>query len=186
MYVVLPIWLLAGVADWTAHRRTHIEQNSGTFESALHIALLAEMAIPIVAALLMRLNAAFFLISIIALVIHQITIYIDLKYSYTRREISPFEQMIHGVQEIMPLTGLLMLASLHWQQFIALFGAGPESADFTISAKDTPLPVWYTLTVIVAGFGVVLLFVEELIRGLRYKNHHDDTRANMTLGSETT
>jgi len=169
MYVVLPLWLLAGVADWLFHKKTQIEKNAGAFESLLHIASILQMAIPILAALFLRVNAAFFLLSGIALLVHQITAYIDLKYTYSRREILPFEQMIHGVQEVIPLTGLLMLASLYWGQFIALVGAGAERADFAIAAKEVPLPIWYTSIVSAAGLGITLLFIEEWVRCVRYK-----------------
>jgi hypothetical protein len=169
MYVVLPLWLLAGVADWMSHKKTHIEKNSGATESMLHIALILEMALPILAALFLRVNAAFFLLSGIALLIHQITVYIDLKYSYSRRPILPVEQMIHGVQEVLPLTGVLMLAGLYWGQFMALFGVGSEPADLAIVAKDDPLPLWYTLIASAAGFGVTMLFIEEWVRCVRFK-----------------
>jgi len=60
------------------------------------------------------------------------------------------------------------VVSLHWGQFLALFGAGSELARFDIDWKSEPLPVTYILCVM----AIVLLFelfpyVEEFVRGLR-------------------
>ena len=33
---VLPLWLIAGLADWDRHRRTRIEHTAGTRESIIH------------------------------------------------------------------------------------------------------------------------------------------------------
>lgn len=170
MYLVIPLWIGAGIADWIAHKKTNIEQTSGTYESVLHVVLILEIGLPFLMALFAEVNAAFFLISGLALLMHQITIYVDLKYAYSLREISPFEQMVHGVQEILPLTAVLMLAGLSWEQFSALFGGGAEHADLTIRFKSTPLPLWYTSTVSVLGIGIMLLFIEELARCIRCTN----------------
>jgi hypothetical protein len=69
---------------------------------------------------------------------------------------------------MLPLTALLIVVALHWPQFVALFGAGMETASFTLRLKDPPLP-WLYVTVMLA---LVLLFevlpyAEELARTLR-------------------
>src|SRR5438874_9621319 len=52
MYVVLPLWLAAGFADYICHRASHIERTSGWKESMLHLVQFGEMAVPVLAALL--------------------------------------------------------------------------------------------------------------------------------------
>jgi hypothetical protein len=37
MYFVLPVWLVAGFADWLCHRATHIESTTGAKESLIHL-----------------------------------------------------------------------------------------------------------------------------------------------------
>jgi hypothetical protein len=69
---------------------------------------------------------------------------------------------------MLPLMGLLIVVTLHWGQFLPLFGLGPELADFGLRLKRPPLP-WIYVTVILA---LVLLFeilpyVEELVRSIR-------------------
>src|SRR4051812_24630463 len=57
MYFVMPLWLLAGFADYLCHRAAHIESTSGPKESVLHLLLLAEMGVPVLAALFFEINA---------------------------------------------------------------------------------------------------------------------------------
>ena len=92
----------------------------------------------------------------------------DVRYAYHRREVTPIEQHVHSVLEMLPLAALLIIVGLHWPQFLALFGIGAEPADFTLRLKQPPLP-WLYVTVMLA---LVLLFealpyAEELMRTLR-------------------
>src|SRR5947209_6728647 len=61
MYVVLPMWLAAGFADYLCHRAAHIETTSGWKESLLHLLQFAEMAVPTLAAIFLEINAPDFL-----------------------------------------------------------------------------------------------------------------------------
>lgn len=167
MYVAIPLWIIAGIVDWLTHRASNIQQNAGSTESILHIILVSQMAVPIIGALFLEINAAFFLMTAAALLAHQITIYIDLNYAYTKRKIGPVEQMIHGVQEMIPYMATILLAILHWRQFTALFGM-TEAADFTFRIKQVFPPMWYIASLVLSGGLVFLLFVEELIRCLKF------------------
>lgn len=167
MYFVLPVWLLAGFADYLCHRAAHIERTSGWKESVLHLLQFAEIAGPILAALLLEINSGVILMMIVCLVLHHATAVWDVHYANATREVKPIEQHIHSVLEMMPLTGLLMVIALHWDAFIALFGLAP--ARFAIALKPEPLPWVY----IVSMMALTLLFevlpyLEELLRGLRY------------------
>jgi hypothetical protein len=168
MYFVLPLWVAAGFADYLCHRATSLETTSGWKESILHLLQLGEMAIPTLAALFLEINALIIAIMIICLVAHQATAMWDVSYAYRVREIRPIEQHVHSFLEMLPLMGLLIVVTLHWGQFLALFGLGPELADFGLRLKRPPLP-WIYVTVILA---LVLLFeilpyVEELVRSIR-------------------
>ena len=62
-------------------------------------------------------------------------------------------------------------ATLHWGQFLALFGFGTESARFGIALKPEQLPAAYVIGLLtsVVVFAV-LPYLEELIRGLRARS----------------
>lgn len=169
-YFAVPVWMLAGFCDWICHRQSNIEKNSGLRESILHSIMLIEMGIPVFLALFFEINALIFVVALTMWLIHEATAMWDVSYAHTRRYLSPFEQHVHSFLELMPLLILSMLSALHWQQFLALFGAGNEIADFSLRWKQAPLPDLYVVAVL-AGVAVfqILPFSEELWRCWRYK-----------------
>ena len=168
MYFVLPLWLAAGFADYLCHRATHIEKTSGWKESVLHIAQFAEMAVPVLAALFLEITSGVILVMMAFLILHEATAIWDVRYASARREVSPTEQHVHSVLEMLPLTGLLLVIALHWPAFAALFGFG--TPDFSFSLKQSPLPLTYIITMLaLTALLEVLPYLEELIRGLRYR-----------------
>ena len=168
MYFILPLWLAAGFADYLCHRASHIEETSGPKESALHLLQFAEMAIPTLAAIFLDINALIILTGIVCLVLHEATAIWDVRYAYDRREVTPTEQHIHSLLEMLPLMGLTIIIILHWGQFLALFGLGTERADFGIRFKQPPLPWGYvTVMLTLVLLFEVLPYLEELLRALR-------------------
>lgn len=172
MYIVLPIWVLAGFADYCCHRATHIEHATGAKESALHWLMLGEVGVPILAAVFLKIDALIFAFMIVCLIAHQITGYVDLKVAMATRRVTIFEHQIHSVLEMMPLTAILFLAVLHWPQAQALFGFGTAHADFTLGLKQPP--GWPALIPPIAGFLMfaIVPYVEEFVRGLRAEARH--------------
>jgi hypothetical protein len=92
----------------------------------------------------------------------------DVSYAYRRREITPTEQHVHAFLEMLPVMGLLIVVTLHWEQFVSLFGLGQEVADVIIRLREPPLP-WLYVSVILflVVFFEVLPYLEELVRGIR-------------------
>jgi ABC-type spermidine/putrescine transport system permease subunit I len=170
MYFVLPVWLAAGFADYLCHRASSIETTSGWKESLLHLLQFGEMAIPTLAAIFLQINALVIATMIICLIAHEATAIWDVSYAYEKREVTPTEQHVHSFLEMLPLMGLLIVATLHWQQFLSLFGLSQEQAEFTVRLKDSPLP-WLYVTIILSLVVLfdVLPFIEELVRGLRHR-----------------
>jgi hypothetical protein len=168
MFFILPLWLLAGFSDYLCHRATHIERTSGWKETALHLLQFTEMGVPVLAALFLEINAGVILVMVICLLLHEATAIWDLRYASERRHVSPTEQHVHSFLEMLPLMGLLMVISLYWDQFVALFGFGEPR--FVLAMKTEPLPWLYiavmlSLTLLLE----VLPYFEELVRGLRYR-----------------
>jgi hypothetical protein len=169
MYFVLPVWLAAGFADYLCHRASEIEKTSGPKESALHLLQFAEMAIPTLAAIFLEINALIILIMIVCLILHEATAIWDVRYAYETRTVTPTEQHVHSFLEMLPLMGLLIIVTLHWQQFAALFGLGREVADFGTRLKQPPLPWLYvTVVLLLVLLFEVLPYLEELARTLRH------------------
>jgi len=173
MYIVLPVWVLAGFADYCCHRATDIEHANGVRESVLHWLMLGEVGAPIIAAVFLQINALLFLFMIICLIAHEVTGYVDLKLAMATRRVTAFEQQVHSVLEMMPLMALLLLAVLHWPQAQALFGFGDAHADFSLGLKQAPS--WMALIPPFVGFTLFALlpYLEEFVRGLRAEARHD-------------
>lgn len=168
LFFVVPLWLLAGIADWLCHRRTDIQHTSGVKESLIHLLMLAEMGVPVLAALVLDINALVLAIMVVAFVAHEATALWDVAYASTRRRIMPIEQHVHSFLEMLPLMGLAFVASLYWPQALALVGLGPEPADWGIRLKAAPLPLAYLGTVLGAIVVLEILpFAEEAWRGWR-------------------
>jgi hypothetical protein len=176
MYVVVPAWLLAGVADYFCHRVARIEATSGAFESLLHLLQFAQVGIPMLAALFLEINAAVLLIMLVGLVLHQATAVLDVRYANDTRRVAPVEQHVHGMLEMTPAIATAIVTILNWPEFLSLFGIG--EASFAFELKQPPLPTWYLWSVMLAVlvFGM-LPYGEELLRTLRAG---DLTRARRT------
>jgi hypothetical protein len=168
LYVVVPLWLAAGFADWVCHRRSAIDSTSGPPESALHLLMLAETGIPLLAALYLEVNALILLLLAVAFVSHEITAYADVRYAASRRHVSVAEQFVHSILEMAPLIVLLLFASAHWDQPLAVLWVSDQPAQFGVTRGSQPPPLPYTVVLVLA---IVLLsagpYIEELVRTIR-------------------
>jgi len=168
LYFILPVWLLAGIADWFCHRATDIEHTTGAKESLLHLLMFGEIALPLLACLFLEINASIIALIIVAFIAHEATAVWDVSYASTRRYVSPFEQHVHSFLEMIPLMAGAFVIVLHWPQFLALFGFGEESARYALEGKHEPLPVVYIFAFLAAALFLELLpYLEELWRGLK-------------------
>jgi hypothetical protein len=165
---VMPLWLVAGIADWFCHRRARIESNAGSTESALHLLMLAEAAVPVIAGLLLEITSPILLLMLVAVVAHGATAFWDVSYAVKRREVTPVEQHVHSYLEMVPVMAVSFIAVLHWPELRALFGLGERRPDWSIRSKRSPLPI----AVVTALLGCMLAlevgpYVEEFRRTRR-------------------
>ncbi|HEY0822946.1 MAG TPA: diguanylate cyclase [Ramlibacter sp.] len=166
MYAVVPLWIVAGLVDWWCHRRTAIERTSGLPENLFHWLLFAQAGAALAAVGLLEVNAAVLLLVFAAFLAHEATTFVELRYTVPRREVRPFEQMVHSFMELLPLLVLALLAVMAWDQALALFAAGEP--DLALHAKAQPWPPAYLLSVAGAVLVLnVLPLAEEGVRCLR-------------------
>ena len=170
MAFLIPLWVAAGVADWFCHRATRIEHTAGPKESLLHLLMLAEMGVPVLAALFLRINALVMLLMLVAYVVHEATAMWDVSYANSRRNVTPFEQHVHSFLEMIPLMALSAVVLLHWDEVQGLFGIGSTAPDFSVHWKDPPLPWGYVGTVLAVFVLLELVpYAEELVRCVRQR-----------------
>ena len=162
MYLVFPLWVAAGFADWACHRRTGIAYTSGLKENLLHLLMAAQIGSGLAAVALLEINAAVLLLVLLLFITHQLTVYWDLHYSTMLRDVGPFEQMVHSFLEILPLLALALLCVIAWPQAQALVGRGEAPAEWTLQLKQEPLPPRYLLAALAAllAFNVLPLLQE--------------------------
>jgi len=120
-YVVLPLWLLSGAADYLCHARTDIAHTSGTRESALHLLQTAEIGLPLLAFLFLSTNALTLALMAAGVVAHTATSWRDVAFAARLRHISPGEQYVHSFLNVLPWIALALVAILHWPVVVAIF-----------------------------------------------------------------
>ncbi|WP_207945170.1 diguanylate cyclase [Actinomadura rubrisoli] len=165
---VLPLWLGAGLADWYRHKQTHIETTAGPRESMIHALMMTEAGVPVALGLFCEVNAGVLATCAGALGVHSATAYWDVSYAEQRRRVTPVEQHIHSLLEVVPLMATGFLATLYWDQARTLVG-GDGKPDFRVRLKRRDPLSGKTRLALLGAMGLfgALPYAEEMIRCLR-------------------
>lgn len=172
---IYPLWLLAGAGDYGCHRRTRIERTSGSAESWFHLVQFLTLLIAISAGALLEPNVLVFGVTGVMVLVHTVLAHLDVSFTDGKRYISPFEQLVHGFMDVLPLVALAIFGVLHWQPI----GAGLEGAALTPVHLD-PSRLWLLASFTVLA-GVPIL--EELVRTLRYRGEREQQRYQAGLAT---
>ena len=160
MYGVVPASILAGLLDWACHRRTGIAKTSGLPENLLHLLMFAQVGLGMLATALLEINGAVVLAWLAVFVAHEATVYVDLRYTVSQREVGPFEQVVHSFLEMVPVLALALSAVIAW-----------PLDDFAPRVKREPWPMAYLLgaSAAIVLFNVIPLLHEtwSCARGVR-------------------
>jgi hypothetical protein len=168
LFVLLPLWLLAGLADWACHRAQRIEHSTGLRESLLHLVMLAEAGLGLFAVLLLEVTSAVIVLLLVLAVAHEITTWVDLRVADSRREIPLIEQWVHAWQLVLPWVAVGGVMLLHADATRALLPGSDNPADWRWQLKAEPLPWQVPLGVALAGLLLVVLpFAQESWRCAR-------------------
>jgi hypothetical protein len=165
LYVFLPLWGIAGFADWCCHKATKIEATSGIKESLMHSLMGIQMAIPIMLCLVYYVNVLVLLICIITWISHEIVAHCDVRYASPKREISIWEMHAHTYLGSLPLYMLTSIIVINWdvfQQLITINWVGNMSLIYLDEPHGTSsyLPAYLAFMAVVCVFP----YVEENIR----------------------
>ena len=66
LYFTIPLWVVVGLLDYAAHRKTSIETTAGTKESLIHALMMTEAGLPMVLGLFLEINAGLILLMMLA------------------------------------------------------------------------------------------------------------------------
>lgn len=167
LYLIVPLWVVAGTLDYVWHKRTKIETTSGTTESIIHALMMTEAGLPLALGLVYEVNAGVILLMIAGFFVHAATAMWDVAFAVERRKVLPNEQHIHSFLEVLPFCAVSFVVCLHWGQFASLFGMGDEKPQFGLHSKNPPLPKSYLLAFLAAVGINGTAYGEEFIRCLR-------------------
>jgi hypothetical protein len=112
VYVIYPLWLIAGAIDYVCHRRTNIALTSGVIETWLHIAQFVTIAIVFFGAIFLEPTLAAIALLGTTVILHLVLSYVDVVYTQPKRYISPLEQHVHGFLDVLPVIAVCLLAIL--------------------------------------------------------------------------
>ena len=168
LYVFLPLWGIAGFADWCCHKATKIEVTSGVKESLMHSLMGIQMGIPIILCLVYKVNVLILLICIITWTAHEVVAHWDVRYAAPKREISIWEMHAHTYLGSLPLYMLTSIIVINWEvfrQLISLDWAGNMSPVYVEEPHGAPtyLPMYLGFMAVVCIFP----YIEENLRCLK-------------------
>ncbi|WP_129781622.1 hypothetical protein [Peristeroidobacter soli] len=158
---IYPLWLLAGAGDYLCHRRTDIEHTSGSVESWFHVLQFLTLLVAIAAGALLETNVWVFGVMVVGVLAHTALAHLDVSYTDGQRYISPFEQLIHGFMDVLPLVAVAIFGVLHWQEI----GAGLNGASLAAVPADAGRVLLLASFIGLAGVPIL----EELARTLRHR-----------------
>ena len=102
LFLLLPLWLGAGIADQVCHRTQRLEHNAGLPEALLHLLMAVEIAVLAGAVLLLQPSVGSLALLLAACVAHEATTWVDLAWAERRRRVPWYEQAVHGWQQVLP------------------------------------------------------------------------------------
>lgn len=168
LYLFLPLWGIAGFADWCCHRATKIELTSGIKESLMHSLMGIQMGIPIILCLIYEVNVLILLICIVTWISHEVVAHCDVRFATNKREISIWEMHAHTYLGSLPLFMLTSIIVINWhvfQQLISLDWAGYMS--LIVVTEPHGNPSYLTAYLIFMAVLCVFPYLEENLRCLK-------------------
>ena len=175
LYVMLPLWGIAGFIDWACHRHTHIERTSGVKESIIHLIMGAQVGAPIIICLIFEVNILLLFLIFLVLITHEMVAHWDVHFTAPRREISIWEVHAHNYLATIPfyLTALILVRK--WDVVLKLINfewAGQFALEFRGEPiGGTPYYLPYYLSFMIAI--CVIPYIEELWRCYRYQKQQE-------------
>src|SRR5688572_29187586 len=168
LYVLLPLWGIAGFVDWCCHRATSIEKNSGLKESLMHSLMGLQIAVPILLCLLFRVIVLVILICLVTWMLHEFVAHMDVQYALPRRRISVWEMHAHSYLATLPMFMLIVIIVINWEVFLRLVNldwSGQMSLQRMDRAHggDSYLPAYLSFMAVLCVFP----YMEENFRCLR-------------------
>ncbi len=174
LYVLLPLWGIAGMLDWWCHRNTEIEKTSGLKEAYIHCLMGVQICIPLVLSLLFEVNVLIMLLCFVALIAHEVVAHYDVHFATGKREISIWEVHAHNYLATLPFFLILLIIVRKWEVFLDMATLN-WSGGFSIEWRKEPLGNsgnYATFYMVLMGIFVVFPYMQEWWRCYTYEKKH--------------
>lgn len=102
LFLLLPLWLAAGIGDQLCHREQGIERHDGLRESLLHLLMALQIGVLGAGVLLLQPSLGSLALMLAACVAHEAVTWVDLAHAESRRRVPWYEQAVHGWQQVLP------------------------------------------------------------------------------------
>tara|TARA_Y100000758_G_scaffold219342_1_gene157956 strand:- start:398 stop:976 length:579 start_codon:yes stop_codon:yes gene_type:complete len=174
LYILLPLWGIAGMVDWWCHRQTEIEKTSGLHEAYVHCLMGIQIGIPVILSLLFEVNVLIMLLCIAALVAHEFIAHYDVQYTTGKREISIWEVHAHNYLATLPFFLFLLIIVRKWDTFIDLLTLNWGSG-FNLQWREETLGLsgnYAMIYIVTMTVFVVFPYLQECWRCFTYERKH--------------
>lgn len=167
-FVLLPSWMVWGLADYVCHRRSNIEHTSGTHESLTHLLMITSTGIGVMTAMFFEVNGLVLAIMAASTLAHECIVLWDVGYAAKMRPPSATEQHVHSFLEVLPFTGLAISVCLNPTDAAALFDPITRADQLRLTPKRHPAAPAYNAAIIaLVTLTLVIPYVEEFVRCFR-------------------
>ena len=165
LYVMLPLWVLAGSFDYWCHRLSKIEENSGLVESVFHAVMGFLVGIPLWLGIFFEINVLVLLVCFVMFVLHELVAHYDVVWADSRRTITVWEQHAHAYLSTIPFYLMTLIICRNWIAFIRTITLD-WSGDLTLRMRPEPVGTmrylwWYAALMLVIA---IIPYTEEVIR----------------------
>jgi len=159
--VLLPAWILFGLADWYFHKKSDIARTSGWRESGLHILLIGQAGAGVLLAMFFDVTTLVALILICLYVAHELTTGADVTWATPRRTVIAHEQRVHDYLTAIPFAALFATIVIHPAAWEWMAGGAP---DWDLRLRETFPPTWYVTIFLLGSSLNALAYLEEFVR----------------------
>jgi hypothetical protein len=167
-FVLVPGWMMWGLADYVCHRRSDIEHTSGTHESLTHVLMIGTSGVGIMAGMFFEVNGLVLGIMAASALAHEAIVLWDVGYAVKLRPPSATEQHVHSFLEVLPLTGLAVQICLNPKDVAALFDPAARAEQFRLKPKRNARAYAYDAAIVaLVTITLVIPYAEEFARCFR-------------------
>jgi hypothetical protein len=161
-HVLLPLWMLPGLGDYLCHKRSKIEETSGTHESLTHILMISLTGAGVLTGLFFEVDEAALGLMAASALLHEGVVLWE-----QRRPPSATEQHMHSFLEVLPFTALASMWCLHPEATATLLQTRSLTRFRLKPKQNRESPAFLASILLMGTLSLALPYAEEFVRCFR-------------------